>query len=84
MEGNLTRARRTVADRPRRAVFGDAEVRAVDHTVQREVHGDVVAERGERLRERAHDVGEAADLRVGGDLGGREDDAHGDPNVSGP
>src|ERR671931_538467 len=48
-----------------------------ERAVIRHVHADVVAERGEGLRQGARDVGEATDLGVRSDLGGREGDAHG-------
>jgi hypothetical protein len=35
-----------------------------------------MTERGERLRKTARHIGEAADFRVGGGLGGREHDLH--------
>ena len=50
---------------------------SVDRAVIWHVHGDVVAEGGERLRQGARDIGEAADLGVGSDLGGRERNPHG-------
>jgi len=44
--------------------------------MERQVQRDVVTERRECLGETTCDVGEAADLRVGGGLGGRKDDLH--------
>ena len=53
------------------------ELLCVDRPVIRHIHADVVPQRRKRLRQRARDVGEAADLGVGSDLGGRERNAHG-------
>ena len=66
-----------VRDRVRaRAGCRDPELLSVDRAVIRHVHGDVVAEGRERLRQGTRDIGEAADLGVGGDLGGRERNPH--------
>ena len=75
------RVRGTVGDGAHTARRGYAELRLIDGPVIRDVYADVVTKRGQRLRQRAGDIGEAADLGVGGDLGGRERDAHGAPRM---
>ena len=60
-----------------RAGCRDSELLCVDRPVIRHVDADVMSQRGKRLRQRASDIGEAADLGVGSDLGGRERNAHG-------
>ena len=78
------RGRRAVGDRTGLSLLRDGELRRVDDAVRRQVDRDLVAEPGESLRERPGDIGQAADLGVGGDLGGREGDAHwGGKDVSG-
>ena len=49
--------------------------------MERQIQGDVVTESGESLRKTARHVSEAADFRVRGGLGGREDDLHEPPDV---